>query len=518
MSSDRGFRARAAVAGVLAVGAGIGVGEIVASAVGVQGPVVATAQAAIDRAPAALREWAIRTFGESDKGALVVGVGIVLLAAAVLVGAMAPRRPDTAVVAIIAVALLGALAAAAGRPPGTAVERSVPAVVAGAVAVACLLALRATARDGSADSAADAVLDRRRFLSAAAAVAAVGVGGGVIGYQRSSPSVATGLSVPMPAERAAPVPAGASFDGAGLSPYFTPNRAFYRVDTAAALPRVDLDDWGLRVHGMVDRELTLSYDDLVRRRLIERDVTLTCVSNEVGGPYVGNARWIGLPVRDLLDEAGVRAGADAVKSTSYDGFTVGTPLGALTDDRDAMIAIAMNGEPLPLAHGFPARLVTPGLYGFVGATKWLTDLEVTRFADFTAYWTERGWAERAPIRTASRIDHPRQGAYVSVGPITIAGVAWAQRRGIAAVDIRIDDGPWIAAELAAETGVDTWRQWRFDWDAPIGKHVLTVRATDRTGEVQTPERRPPVPDGASGWHAITVFVYDGVPTGPLTDG
>jgi len=298
-----------------------------------------------------------------------------------------------------------------------------------------------------------------------------------------------------------------TLDVPGISPYLTPNRTFYRVDTALRVPDVPVDSWRLRIHGMVEQELDLDFEDLLSRRLIERRITLTCVSNPVGGEYVGNATWIGVPVRELLAEAGVSADADAVKSTSADDMTIGTPLSALTDEnRDALLAVAMNGEPLPLEHGFPVRMVTPGLYGYVSATKWLVDLEVTRFADFEAYWTSRGYAAEAPIKTSSRIDVPRSFARVRAGRVPVAGVAWSQDRGIASVEVRVDGGPWAEARLADEDNVDTWRQWVWDWAATPGNHTLEVRATDASGYTQTSERAPIAPDGSTGWHSVNVTV------------
>jgi DMSO/TMAO reductase YedYZ molybdopterin-dependent catalytic subunit len=303
------------------------------------------------------------------------------------------------------------------------------------------------------------------------------------------------------------VPPGASLDVPGITPHLTPNTAFYRVDTALRVPDVPVEGWRLRVHGMVDHELDLTFEDLLGRRLVERRITLTCVSNPVGGGYVGNATWVGVPIHDLLAEAGVQDGADAVRSTSADGFTAGTPLPVLTDaGRGALVAVAMNGVPLPLEHGFPARMVTPGLYGYVSATKWLVELEVTRFADFKAYWTARGYGAQAPIKTSSRIDVPRSFARVQAGPTPVAGVAWSQDRGIAQVQVRVDGGGWHTAELADEDSLNTWRQWVWRWDAPRGNHTLEVRATDRTGSTQTPRRAPVAPDGSTGWDSVNVTV------------
>jgi DMSO/TMAO reductase YedYZ molybdopterin-dependent catalytic subunit len=304
------------------------------------------------------------------------------------------------------------------------------------------------------------------------------------------------------------VPAGTALQVPGLTPYLTPNAEFYRVDTALSVPRVPVDGYRLRIKGMVDEPMDLSFKELLDMPLVERRITLTCVSQPVGGPYVGNATWIGVRTKDLLERAGVQSGADAVKSTSTDGMTIGTPLEALTDDREALIAIAMNGEPLPLEHGFPVRMVVPGLYGYVSATKWLTELDVTRFADFDAYWTSRGYAAEAPIKTGSRIDVPRSFERMKPGRTPVAGVAWAQNRGIERVEVRVDGGAWQEAELAAADGINTWRQWVWQWDATPGMHLLEARATDASGDAQTGERTPIAPDGATGWPSVQVRVED----------
>jgi DMSO/TMAO reductase YedYZ molybdopterin-dependent catalytic subunit len=300
--------------------------------------------------------------------------------------------------------------------------------------------------------------------------------------------------------------AGAELEVPGLDPFVTPNDVFYRVDTALIVPAVSAEGWSLRIHGMVDRELVLDYADLLARPMVERVITLTCVSNEVGGPYVGNARWMGVPLADVLREAGPLPGADQLVSRSVDGFTIGTPVATVLDGRDALLAIGMNGEPLPLEHGFPVRMVVPGLYGYVSATKWLVDLELSTFAAYDAYWIQRGWAERAPIKTMSRIDTPRGGAELRPGEVAVAGVAWAQHVGIDRVEVRVDDGPWAPAELAAEASVDTWRQWVHRWSATPGQHVLSVRATDRNGQTQTAALAEPFPDGATGYHRVAVTV------------
>jgi DMSO/TMAO reductase YedYZ molybdopterin-dependent catalytic subunit len=351
-------------------------------------------------------------------------------------------------------------------------------------------------------------MDRRRFVltGIAGAVAAVAAGGAGRAFGRRFEADASRAAVHLPSPAGAPEPAVAGLDVPGLSPFVTPNAAFYRVDTALLVPAVKAEDWSLRVHGMVDHELTLTFDELMARPLIEREVTLTCVSNEVGGEYVGNASWLGAPLKDLLEEAGVDAGADQLVSRSVDGFTAGSPTAVLTDGRDAMLAIAMNGEPLPIEHGFPVRMVVPGLYGYVSATKWVVDLELTTFDAFDAYWIRRGWAQQAPIKTESRIDTPRRGADLAAGTVAVAGVAWAQHRGIAAVELRVDDGDWMPAELSEQLSTDTWRQWLVRWEATPGSHQLQVRATDGDGEVQTDRVAPPFPDGATGYHTIGVEV------------
>jgi DMSO/TMAO reductase YedYZ molybdopterin-dependent catalytic subunit len=285
-----------------------------------------------------------------------------------------------------------------------------------------------------------------------------------------------------------------------------PNADFYRIDTAAVVPRVSTEGWRLRIHGMVEREVTLDWAGLIAGQLVERDVTLVCVSNEVGDQLIGNARWLGLPIGPLLKQAGPAADADMVLSTSADGWTASTPLDVLTDGRDALLAIGMNGDPLPIEHGFPVRMVVPGLYGYVSATKWVVDLEVTRFDRAQGYWTPRGWSARGPVKTQSRIDVPRPGARVQAGRVAVAGVAWAQHRGVKGVEVRVDDGAWQAAELGTEDTIDTWRQWVFRWDAPAGHHKIFVRAIDGTGAVQTGDEAPPAPDGATGWHEIEVDV------------
>ncbi|GAA3176032.1 molybdopterin-dependent oxidoreductase [Nonomuraea roseoviolacea] len=352
--------------------------------------------------------------------------------------------------------------------------------------------------------------DRRRLLTGVAGgvvvAGAATVLGRTLGSRQAVDTARGGLALPAPATPAAPLPAGTDFRIGGLSPFVTRNRDFYRVDTALVVPQVDPRAWRLRVHGMVDRPIELTFDDLLGRPLTEADITLTCVSNPVGGEYIGNARWLGVRMADVLREAGLQSGADMLLSTSEDGFTCGTPVDVVMDGRDALFAVAMNGEVLPVDHGFPVRQVVPGLYGYVSATKWVVDVKVTRFDRDEAYWTPRGWAAKAPIKTQSRIDLPRQGAALRAGRTTVAGVAWAQHTGIEAVEVRVDRGEWRRARLAAVPGPDTWRQWALDWDAVPGRHTIEVRATDAAGRTQAEQQAPPAPDGATGWHTITVQV------------
>jgi DMSO/TMAO reductase YedYZ molybdopterin-dependent catalytic subunit len=350
---------------------------------------------------------------------------------------------------------------------------------------------------------------RRSFLTASAVALAAGGVGALAGRALTERSnVSTALShirFPPAAQPVPPLPPGVNLDIKGLSPFVTPNSAFYRVDTALILPQVAPQTWQLRIHGMVEREITISYHDLLKRPLIEDWITLCCVSNPVAGPYIGNAKWLGASLASLLRAARPKAGADQLLCTSTDGFTSGTPLATVLDGRDALLAVAMNGAPLPVAHGFPVRMVTPGLYGYVSATKWVTDIKVTTFRGNFAYWAQRGWSQQAPIKTESRIDVPGGGS-VPAGPRQVAGVAWAQHKGIDAVHVRVDRGPWHQARLAAVPGIDTWRQWAWDWDATRGNHLIEARATDATGYTQTALQEPPEPNGASGYPSVSVSV------------
>ncbi|MFI0510382.1 molybdopterin-dependent oxidoreductase [Streptomyces sp. WSLK1-5] len=615
-----------ALSGVLAGCAALAVAEAVAGGVRPRsGPVVVVGGAAIDRTPAAVKDWAIRNFGTDDKLVLQLGILAVLALFALALGIVALRFRRTGAAGVLLFGAIGA-AAATGRPDSTGAIDALPSLV-GAVAGAAVLYVltgRLTVRNGSAaagdgavagaggvsrgpepgptgpvgpvvlvdgrvadsdpervwpaepmdgraadldsqrvgpeaDRAGDADSgrvgpavseagreadldagrvgpvvpvdgrvggsdpgrpgwDRRGFVIAAGATAAASAGFALLGRSLSGADGRDAVAsrraavLPRPGSPASPVPRGAGLRIPGVSPFVTPNGDFYRVDTALVVPKVDATSWRLRLHGKgVTRPLTLSYDDLLRRELVERDITLTCVSNEVGGPYVGNARWIGVRLAELLAECGVRppsegGPADQLVARSVDGMTIGSPVEDLMDGRDALLALGMNGEPLPFAHGFPVRMVVPGLYGFVSACKWIEDIELTTFDSYDPYWVKRGWARRAPVKTQSRIDTPKPFGRPKAGTVMVAGVAWAQHRGIDKVEIRVDDGPWQQARLAAEDSRDTWRQWSFPWQATKGGHTLTVRATDRAGAVQTDRRARTIPDGASGWHSVVVTV------------
>ncbi|WP_280255999.1 molybdopterin-dependent oxidoreductase [Nocardia abscessus] len=547
------------VAGIVSAGLTLGVAELFAAFLGLDNaPLHVLGSAVVDHTPDGLREWAITTFGTNDKAVLYLVMGVIAVLVAGLAGAI--ERTDRAAGSWLFVAF-GVLTAwlAVTR---TGLSAAMPTVVGVAVGIFALRALtrridaatetfpadgRAgagrstvdsetrtpaeTSRtagaeghsgrtagtgdmfDASADggSAIGSSPERRQVLQgllvASGLAVTAGVTGRLLGARRSDVSgERAAVRLPEPTAPPEPLAPGVDLRVPGLTPYLTPNDDFYRIDTALIVPQVSKDSWSLRIHGMVDREIRLSWADLANLPVEEHLVTLACVSNPVGGDLIGNARWLGYRVDRLLAEAGPHPDADMVLSHSADGWTAGTPLAVLTDGRDALLAVGMNGEPLPVQHGYPARLVVPGLYGYVSATKWVTELEVTRFDRATAYWTRRGWSALGPIKTGTRIDTPRARGRLHPGRIPIAGVTWAQHRGIRAVEVQIDDGPWQRARLSDEQSIDTWRQWVFDWDATSGPHTIRARATDGTGETQTAERRDVIPDGATGYPSVTVQI------------
>jgi DMSO/TMAO reductase YedYZ molybdopterin-dependent catalytic subunit len=519
--------AAAGLAGVAAIAFGAGLGEVVGALTGTS-PVSAVGGALIDLAPAWAKDSAIALFGTADKVALVVGVVLVLIAAGLGAGLLERRLPPWGRALLAALGIAG-VAASVTRADAGALSWLASIAAAAAAMVGLTLLLRRAPlplgtpdaseyRLNSAESApgdrnprrsldSDGP-DRRSFLVWTAAAAGVGVlaaigGTAVRAGSRAVAAVREALRLPTPA-RAVSIPASAGLDVAGLSPVITPNADFYRIDTALSVPQIDPGDWSLRIHGLVAQEVTLSWSELLALPLEESVTTLACVSNEVGGDLIGTARWLGYPLRELLARAQPREDADMVLSTSQDGFTAGTPLEALTDERNAILAVGMNGEPLPFEHGFPVRMVVPGLYGYVSATKWVVDFEVTRFADARAYWTDRGWSERGPIKLESRIDVPGRGASIPAGDTVIAGVAWQQHVGVAKVEVQIDGGAWQKATLARAISDDTWVQWMLPWTAASGQHSIRCRATNADGETQTPQLAPPAPDGATGWHTISI--------------
>ncbi|NUT21778.1 MAG: molybdopterin-dependent oxidoreductase [Hamadaea sp.] len=489
--------------GILAAAAGVAVAELGATLLRPESsPLIGIGSTVIDLTPTPVKEYAVRTVGTYDKPLLLAGIGAVLVLVAASLGVLGQRRLRLAQAGF---GVLGLVAAATvwTRPAAQPFD-AVPSFLAGLVAAPILGILLHRLPRVPSSSGGLAAAGRRRFLIAAGAVAGTAVAaGGVAGVTRRLAAASDARSreairLPAPVQ-----PTGPRITTPG---FYTPVDEFYRVDTALTVPRVDVDRWRLRIHGLVDRPITLDFDELLSRGLIERDITLNCVSNEVGGPYIGTTRWLGVPLAPLLREAGVDADADQVVARSADGMTLGTPTATLLDGRDAMLAVGMDGRPLPPEHGFPVRMLTPGLYGYAGSCKWITEVELARFADFDAYWVRRGWAREAPVKTASRIDRPAAFAHIAPGDVTVAGVAWAQGRGIDSVELQVDNGPWEPAELLTSPGRDTWVQWRHRWHATIGGHTLRVRATDGTGRTQPERRATPFPDGATGWHTLAVTV------------
>ena len=488
-----------ALAGIGAALAAVGVGHAIAGLLDpVTSPILAVGSVLIDAAPTPAKEFAVRTFGNYDKPILIGSVGLALMIFAAGLGLIAWRHRR---VAIIGISLLGVAGMAAALYRGSPVD-TIPSLVAGAVGVLALSIMSRPRPGGAAAPAAD----RRRLLAVLGGVTLLAAVGGAGGYaldraRQARLAARRALGLPAPASPAVPLPDGVQVEG--VSSFVTPLEKFYRVDISLVTPRVDASGWSLRIDGMVDNPLTLSYDDLLALPMIERHITLTCVSNEVGGPYMSTGRWLGVPFREIIARVGVQPGADQVFSYSSDsGYTASTPYAAVSDGRDAMIAIGLNGEPLPDARGFPARMLVPGLFGFVSATKWLERIEFTTYAERTAYWTERDWATDAPVLTQSRIEVPKSLSTLPRSKPVIAGVAWAQHRGIDKVEVRIDEGEWQEAKLAADAGIDLWRQWSFVYDGPPGLHSAQVRATDMTGATQPEQRTKVFPRGATGWHQI----------------
>jgi len=528
-STPRGEQLAYAACGLLAAGAGMAAGHLVAAFVNpAASPVLAVGSTVVDATPTPVKEWAVQTLGTADKPVLLAGVAVVTALAAGGIGLVSRTRPSLANTLLVGLAALAGIAA--WLRPASLPQDVVPALVAGLVGVVTLAGLGSLARSaGGARSAqapppasptesplehtayaagAPGRTARRNFLLGAAGVTAGAAALGALGQRLgATPTLPADVTLPRPGASLPPLPTGIEGTVKGVSAFRTPTGEFYRVDTALVIPRVDVAKWRLEVDGMVDRPFSMTFDELLSLEVLEKDITLNCVSNEVGGPYISSTRWLGVRVRDVLERAGVQAAADQILSESVDGMTISTPVEALTDERDALIAFAMDGQPLPPRHGFPVRLVTPGLYGYVGATKWLSRLTATTYAQEQAYWTRRDWDERAAVKTQSRIDTPMGLGTYDPGRLAVGGVAWAQAGGgISKVEVRVDDGAWHEATLGPDGGTTYWRQWSWVWDADSGRHDLTVRATNGRGEVQAEERAEPFPGGASGYHSIVVIV------------
>jgi DMSO/TMAO reductase YedYZ molybdopterin-dependent catalytic subunit len=507
---------RAGLAGVAAAAVALGVAEVVAVATGpLSAPLLAVGGVVVDSVPGPVKNFGVTVFGVHDKTALIAGTAILVAAYAFGLGVVARRSWRTALGGIALFAVIGVLAAVT-RHDATAFA-ALPTLVGALITVPTLRYALALAEGsgeqsgtgtgtGAGGDPAYGMESRRRFLRGLgimAAVAAVsGVGGRLLTGRRAVSTAREAVGLPtVPAPTLPP-----NVQTLGAAPYVTANQDFYRIDTSLYPPQVDPSTWRLKIFGRVRNPITLTWDDLLKRPMLQRYVTLACVSNEVGGDLIGNALWLGTPIKALLDEVDPLPDADQVIQRSVDGWTCGSPTAVLRDGRDALLAVGMNGQPLPVNHGFPVRMVVPGLYGYVSACKWITEIELSRFADFDAYWVPRGWSEQAPIKTQSRIDTPNDGAKRKAGVVVVAGVAWAQHRGIAKVEVQIDGNPWVPATLAGTVSADTWRQWSYAWQATPGDHVIRVRATDLTGETQTSTPARPEPNGAQGWHSVAVTV------------
>ena len=521
----------------MATGAGLAAAELAVGTVATaDSPVVAVGQKVIDLAPEGPREWAIETFGTSDKTVLVVTTLVILFGVGMAIGATAiAGRLRLAGGATAAVGAVGVVAVLTGTEPSA--GKVAPVVVGTLVSLAVLwrvtppAARRSRPTHGEARHAMAGVgptddtspiepiavpgvgaADRRAFLLRSTGVAAVAAISGGVGrliqgrFRIDDERAALRLPPVAAGSRPAALPPNADLEVDGLSPFVVGNGEFYRIDTALRVPQVSRESWSLRIHGMVGRELELTFDDLLAREQISRYVTLSCVSNPVGGPYVGNALWQGVRLDAILAEAGVDPSATQLVSRSSDGWTCGTPVASVVDGRDSLLAFGMNGEPLPAEHGYPVRMVVPGEYGYVSATKWVVELELTTWEAYDAYWVPRGWAQQAPMKAMTRIETPRHRAAVQAGGFVVAGTAWHVHRGISAVEVRADAGEWQRATLGGVPSADTWRKWSLELDLEPGEHRLEARSTNGFGEVETAERADVVPDGASGYHEVTVDV------------
>ena len=520
--------------GLLSTFAGLAAAELVVGLVrGAMSPVVPVGQEVIDVVPPAVKDWAIDWFGTADKAVLIIGTLLSLAVIGSIVGNLAVKGNRASAYAVtVVVGVIGVFAVVMRPAPD--LGKMLPPIVGTAASLVVIwwLAPRDVGPESSATATAEpdvapdamsavAALPRRNFLQGASIVGLVSVMAGGLGRALRDRFDVGGeraaLALPEPVDSVEPVTA-TNADGEpmdfgidGVEEFVVPTDEFYRIDTALVVPQIPRDSWRLRIHGMVDNELELTFADLLARDQIERYVTLSCVSNEVGGGLVGNALWQGVLMADVLNEAGVQDGATQVVSRSIDGWNCGSPTSVIMDGRDAMFAIAMNGEPLPAEHGYPVRLVVPGLYGYVSATKWVTEIELTRWEDFDGYWVPRGWSKEGPVKTMARIDRPGGGrrrlAPNGDDVVDIAGLAWAVHRGISRVEVSIDEGEWRDCELAGVPSDDTWRQWRYRWDDfTPGDHSVRARAYDGDGVPQPEEPQSVAPNGAQGYHRVSFSV------------
>lgn len=522
-------RSRAALTGAIAAGVALGAGELAAGMLGAQpSPALAVGGRFVDKFAASLKSFAVAVFGTNDKAALVTGTVIITIALGAVTGVLARRRRAVVPAVFMAFGAFGAWAEAAD-PQVSSTAAIVIAFVSVALGLAAfgfvwraaLNAPSTQAIDRAASRAASETVvaedprvkptpapSRRTFLVATGAAGGAAVGFAAVGRALARGDVVAAVkAIPLPRPtRSRPLPNEDGFAVPGQTPYVVRSGDFYRIDTALSTPRVDAESWSLEIGGMVDHPYSLTYNDLLRMPSVEEPVTLQCVSNEVGGDLVGNAVWQGVPLKDILDRAGIKPGAEQVFSKSVDGWTCGFPVNVLDDDRVALVAYAMNGKRLPVEHGFPARLVVSGLYGYVSATKWLTSIELTPWDGVDGYWVPRGWSKKGPIKLASRIDVPRDGASIGAGTTPIAGVAWRPATGVRAVEVSIDGGSWIECELGRVASEHTWVQWRTTWDATPGDHRIRVRAIDADGHEQITALAQPAPNGATGLHEVSVTV------------
>jgi DMSO/TMAO reductase YedYZ molybdopterin-dependent catalytic subunit len=501
----------AMVVAVLGAGSALAGGQLIGAFVGINAsPLLAVGNGVVTLTQSGLKEFAAKYLGTNDKPVLLITIGVLVLVLALLTGLASRRSPTPGSIVIVLIGLVGLVAVVSRDDLGQlAVLAPIGSIVVGVVVFRSLhgVALRWAAERGPDGVDTDDGESRRRFLFTSGGVAVgaviVGLGGNALGSSNDAESSRDQVGNLVAAQKSPPVPAGADFAADGTPSFVTDNADFYRIDTALTIPQVSTQEWSLKIHGMVNTEKTFSYADIRNRKLVEKQITMTCVSNEVGGQYISNANFIGVPIRDLLLEAGVHEDANELLSTSIDDFTAGTPVSTLMDPaRGAMLAIGMNGQPLPVEHGFPARMVVPGLYGYVSATKWVVDWELTTFDAKQGYWIPRGYSAMAPIKTESRIDKPGSFDRVPSGKVTLAGIAWAQTKGISKVEVRIDNGPWQQAQLSTEVSKDTWRMWRTSFQLRPGNHTVESRATDSTGYTQTSEIAGDVPDGATGYPSI----------------